>query len=696
MSEINPINVLIVDRSQPDIARITRTLRDAGHPIEARDSDQEQEIYNAIEYQPVDILIVRQGEGLPHITNIQQHTLISAKDIPILAAIDDPATQPPAALLKAGADEVFYLNDPDYLLSVFDKELRQLQIRRDAKSLAVRLNEMQTRYDELLETSRDAIAHGHEGVHTYANPAYARLFGYEHRDQLKGVLLEEIIAPADRDAFKRLQRTMRREGKPTGQTEIHCMKRDGQIFKVKLECAPTTIDEEPYIQIIILNPEQQRTFDQKIEVLSNRDSLTNLYNRKYLTEHLTARLDSNTHAGGAVFYILLTKYRAVSESLGLEGVDKLTCDLATKIAGAFPEDSVVARFSDAVFAAYVPNIAELKAKALGQRISDLIKAHESYAAQKIITTDSAIGICLVQIGHKNALQMLSHADRACDNARKRGANQVEVYKLPMEEMDQIAREEQMFQHLREAIKNQRMELLYQPIASLQGDGVERYKTYLRLKDENQKVLNLETYGAVAERRGLMKVLDQWVIKRSLETAASRMGARRNKNITLFIRLSHTSVCEEKFYEFIDECLEKKGLPGRMLAFEITEQTAEQFLNETKKLREHLQHMECAVALTHFGGKPNSERLLDHIKPDYIKLDTSFIEQLAKDKSGASREAITALTNRAQEMQILVIATEVSKASQMASLWQFGVTLVQGDMLQPISPEMDFDFSQFAG
>jgi EAL domain-containing protein (putative c-di-GMP-specific phosphodiesterase class I) len=88
--------------------------------------------------------------------------------------------------------------------------------------------------------------------------------------------------------------------------------------------------------------------------------------------------------------------------------------------------------------------------------------------------------------------------------------------------------------------------------------------------------------------------------------------------------------------------------------------------------------------------------LNHLVPDYIKLESTLIEHIAKAKDDNSRRSITNLTQQAQAMHAQVVASGIANANQMASIWQFGVTLVQGDMVREPDTEMAFDFAEFAG
>ena len=107
----------------------------------------------------------------------------------------------PAHLLEDGADNYFYLDDADHLVAVIRKELRHLQTRKREQSFETRFKESESRSQALLENIQEALAYIHEGVHTYANPAYLRLFGYEHKDELANIQLVHMVPPGYRDAL---------------------------------------------------------------------------------------------------------------------------------------------------------------------------------------------------------------------------------------------------------------------------------------------------------------------------------------------------------------------------------------------------------------------------------------------------------------------------------------------------------------
>ena len=255
-------------------------------------------------------------------------------------------------------------------------------------------------------------------------------------------------------------------------------------------------------------------------------------------------------------------------------------------------------------------------------------------------------------------------------------------------------DEAMLRLIRTALSKGQLSLMYQPIVSFENAEEARYKVYLRIMDENGQPQTMDQLGSVAVRYNVMGALDKWTIIRGLGILLEMQRAAVKPPI-LFVRISRNSLADKEFFDWLKKRLQESRLPGHYLVLEVKEDNADDRFEETRQLRAGLRELGCGLALSHFGGKAHSERLLKELVPDYIKLDGSLIERLAKSKDEKSRQAMALLARRAQELKSQVVAAGVSTAPQMASIWQFGVTLVQGNMVAEAGPRLDFDFKQFA-
>ena len=697
MSSPSVINLLIVDRSQSDIDHIVQTLRGDGYQVESLNTDQTETARNAINYQPLDLILLRVAEDLPTLAETRLMVTEAQQDIPIIAVVDDVirARYRPARLLGEGADNFFYLDDADHLVTVVRAELHHLQARKRERSFEIRFKESEIRSQALLENIQEAIAYIHEGVHAYANPAYLRLFGYEDRSELAAIQLVHMVPPGYRDALKSVLRRSIRSGKAVEPVELVGLRRNGQTFSILLECAPTRMNDEPCTQIIVRDTTPKKSdYDQQLENLLKFDDATGLYSRRFFME--TLEINHN----GAVLYILLTDYAAIRYAMGFEAIEQFVVEAVGLFKGMLALDDVAAHFASGVFTIFVPANSPTQPQDLAEHIRAVIAEHSFQVSGKLFTTTCCIGICQAHDTHESAVQILSHADRACEAARQKGGNQIEVYAPPREDQRSSRaaispQDEAILRLIRTALSKGRLGLMYQPIVSFENAEEARYKVYLQIMDDEDKPQTMDKLGSVAVRYNVMGALDKWTIIRGLAMLLDIQRAAAKPPI-LFVRLSRNSLSDREFFDWLAKRFQDSRLAGHYLVLEVKEDNADDCFEETKQLRARLRELGCGLALSHFGGKTHSERLLKELVPDYIKLDGSLIERLAKAKDENSRKAMANLAQQAQELKTRVVAAGVSTAPQMASIWQFGVTLVQGNMVAEAGPRIDFDFKQFAG
>lgn len=695
MSETSVINLLVADQAQNDIDHVVKTLRGEGYQIELTRADQAEQIRNAIDYQPLDLILFHPTDGLPSIAELRLMVVESKQDIPIIVMVDEESQRQgkPARLLDEGADNFFYLEDADHLVAVVRAELRHLQDRKRQVSFETRFKESENRTQALLGNIQEAIAYIHEGVHAYSNPAYLNLFGYTRQEDLAQIQLVHMVPPTYRDALKSVLRRSIRSGKAIEPVELVGVRSNGQTFPILLECTPTRMNDEPCTQIIVRDATQEKTaYNQQLEHLLKYDDATGLFTRRFFLETLEVDHD------GTTLYILFTDYASIRYAMGFEAIEKFVLEAATTIKEVLALEDIAAYFASAVFTVYVPTRSPSNPLTLAEKIRKTIAEHSFQVSGKLFTTTCSIGVYQAQDGHENAVRILAHADRACEGARQKGGNQVEIYKPPKEERQSgtINEQDEASIHLiRNALTKNRFTLAYQPIVSFENEQDARYKVYLQILDENDKAQPLDKLGSVAVRYGLMGALDKWTLVRAL-SALIELHKAGSKPPILFIRLSRNSLSDPEFFSWLSKRFQDSQLPSHLLVLEVKETNADDCFDDTRQLRARLHELGCGLALSHFGGKPHSDQLLRELVPDYIKLDGSLIERLAKTKDDKNRQAVAGLAEQAHELQIRVVAAGVSTAPQMASIWQFGVTLVQGNMVAEASSRLDFDFQQYSG
>ena len=208
-----------------------------------------------------------------------------------------------------------------------------------------------------------------------------------------------------------------------------------------------------------------------------------------------------------------------------------------------------------------------------------------------------------------------------------------------------------------------------------------------LNEENEYILPSQ-FLPIAEQTGQMADIDRWVVKRAIGTLAEHRA--KGVDTQFFIKISGPTLQDADLIAYIQTCIKEARLPGDALIFEIAEKTASQQLKYAKAFVKTLQELHCKTALEHFGAGPNSFQLLKHLPVDYLKIDGSFIHNLASDND--NQAMVKSILDTANSMNKQCIAEYVQDAHSLAVLWQSGIHYIQGNFLQEPSEVLEYDFS----
>jgi EAL domain-containing protein (putative c-di-GMP-specific phosphodiesterase class I) len=266
-----------------------------------------------------------------------------------------------------------------------------------------------------------------------------------------------------------------------------------------------------------------------------------------------------------------------------------------------------------------------------------------------------------------------------DEARKisaKGGNQIVALGVTAK-ASQVEREDARRAALvKKAIEDDRLKLAYQSIASLEGESRSHFDVLVRMLDEAGKELHAAEFLPAAQKFGLMRTIDRWVITRSLEVIAKRAAAKEAS--VLFLKLSEDTLKDnDAFVSWLAQGL-KRPLRSDEVVFEIQEVVIQNHVRKARALTQTLREMGAGIAIEHFGIGTNSAQLMDHIPANFIKFHPSFTQKFS-DKETQKR--LSELVEGAKQHAIKTIVCHVEDANVMARLWQMGVNFIQGYHVQ---------------
>ena len=692
MNANDTIRLLILNNSRAEAERLISMLHNAGRPSRAQHVESEDALVKLLEEQTWDLLIAHDQT-----TNVTPQTAIKhirrlSKDVPVILQNDDEFLAVIEGM-KLGAADVVRLDDDQHLLLVMQREMNNRE-ERQAKRLADRrFREAERRSQQLLDSSRDAIAYVQDGLYLYANQSFAELFGYEDKDDIDCMPIMDMVDDKDQDTLKAFLKDFTFKGLDAESTKLafRGLKQDGTAAPISLEVSHVTYDEEPCIQFLAranrvdLNND---VLEAQIKQIKWQDVVTGLYNRQYMIDHLEKIIDNVTEKDNlSLLYVDIDNFIERAQStLGVAAADMALSDLASLLREKNNTTDIIARFGDTAFTVLVPNI---RADAAVNRAKQLCKAIEEHIIDidnKTLQLTASIGVSLINDNTTNANKVIEQAINAMEKVRNANGNSAQLFEPEMsaDERDQ----KNIASDLQHALDNDRFRLLFQPIISLRGSEEEYYEVYLRMINDNNEEISPSRFIETASSIGASIKIDRWVILESIKML-SQHRAKGNKT-KLILNLSKDSLCDESLVPWLGVAFKAAKLSSDAIVFQTNEVDVTNHLNAAKAFAEGLQKLKTFMSISNFGCSLNPFNTLKHVPASIIKIDGSFTMDIQNNKE--SPETLIHLIEQLHGENKITIVPFVENASVLSTLWQAGAHYIQGHYLQEPTQNMSYDFN----
>ena len=273
----------------------------------------------------------------------------------------------------------------------------------------------------------------------------------------------------------------------------------------------------------------------------------------------------------------------------------------------------------------------------------------------------------------NPEEVLAQADMACHEAKGLGRDRYQLFIGDKGERAQAAADMGWSERLRDALKVDDFSLRFQPIQRVEDGSTTLYEALIRMQGSGRNAILPGAFLPAAERFGLMGDLDFWVIRHAFEKLAQVRETR--PEVVFALNLSGIVFSDERLVGYVGEQLKRFGVPGSAVVFEITEQVAIRYMEDANAIMRQLIEMGCRFALDDFGSGFSSFNYLKQLPVDLIKIDGSFIENLANDP--ADRAIVTSIAEIARTVGMKTVAEHVGDAETLEILRRIGIDYAQG-------------------
>ncbi|MGD2113723.1 MAG: EAL domain-containing protein [Acidobacteriota bacterium] len=610
--------------------------------------------------------------------------------------------------IAAGALDCVFKNEAEALfLTRIASVGRAIQAQRAERSRRRHLG-------AILESVGDGVfGVDRNGRISFINRLAKNLLGYDDDDSLLGGHPHSLFHYAHEDGTEiPLEQCLLERAYLSGEElrgwEATFWHRSGQQIPVECTVFPLTVAGCREGSVVAFRDiSERRQLYRRLWWLATHDPLTGLRNRRFFEEQLLREIQRVRETGqeSALLVLDLDHFRYINETAGPAVGDQVLVDVARELKQRVGESDLLARLGGDEFAAIIQDVdgtaacrtAETLRQALRECTFDYEgESHMAYAS---------IGVEMIGPGTLSTGDALANADIACNLAKERGRNRIQAYDPKAEDRNLLQSELGWLSRLRNALRQSRFKLHFQPIVALADvdaddlpnetgslwkeismrEGLqERYEVLLRLEEPSGAAILPGRFLSTAQRFNLMLEIDLWVISHALETLARVV--RQGRDVTLFINLAAQTLHAESLFPFITVKLRELGLDPGLVIFEVTETDAIQNLEHARALAEELRCIGCRLALDDFGSGFSSFQHLKHLPVDLLKIDGLFIRGMETDS--ADLAMVDSMDQIAHSLGCRTVAEHVESAAVVKVLKTCGVDFIQGNYISPPLASLD--------
>jgi len=698
MTTTDTIRLLILNNQRSEAERLISMLHASGHPCRAQHVESEEALVKLLQEQSWDLLIGNNDTTAPTPQAAIKQIRRLNKDVPVVLLYEVDEDGSPFAVvegLRMGATDVVDLDDDQHLLLVIDRELGNREQRQARRNTDRRFREAERRSQQLLDSSRDAIAFIQDGLYLYANESFAELFAYQNRADIEAMPIMDMVANKDQVRLKNFLKDFTFKGDEAESSSLAFtgITQDGKEAQIDLEVSLVTYDEEPCIQFLARAATASATYtnneelEAQLKQIKWQDLVTGVYNRQYLLnqlDHIIDTVDEKQYY--CLFYLELDKFsERVKNTFGVTGADLALIDIATLLRTKANTSDTIARLGDSTFAIISPNV---KADAAVNRALQLCKDIEGHIIEidhKTLQITCSIGISLINETTTSTNTVIEHARTAMDKVHANNGNSAMLFE-PETPKHEIKID--ITTAIQQALTNDRFRLLFQPIISLRGSDEEYYEVYLRMVDEHGNEISPSQFLETASTMSASTKIDRWVILESIKML-SQHRAKGNKT-KLIVNIGRQSLCDESLIPWLAVAFKAAKLTADSIVFQAQEIDVTNHLNAAKNFSEGLGKLKTSFAISNFGCSLNPFNTLAHVPATMIKVDGSFTTDIQNNNE--SPETLIQLIEKLNGESKITLVPFVENASVLSTLWQAGAHYIQGHYLQEPSQGMTYDFN----
>lgn len=508
------------------------------------------------------------------------------------------------------------------------------------------------------------------------NRALAKMHGYDSPDEfLAGISDVTSQIFVDLDRMFSLIREVLENGIVQG-AEVEVYRKDGAKRWViaNLRVARDSDGNVVLYEGTVEDITERKVAEERVQFLAFYDALTGLPNRTLLGDRIAIALGGARRRKEriAILFLDVDRFKIVNDTLGHSVGDLLLQEIAERLSKWVREQDTVARVGGDEFVIMLTGVQSgSDAVVAAERVVDLVKAEFSIHDHSLNVTCS-VGISMFPENGIDGETLVKHADAAMYSAKQKGPNNVEFFTddLNVQMVERLRLESGLHQ----AVERNELYLVYQPQMDIATERIVGIEALLRWQHPALGLVPPDRFIGIAENCGLIVPIGEWVLR----TACAQARKWQDEGLAavpIAVNVSAVQFRQNGFRDLIKNVLRETGLPPQYLELELTESLLLTNADVMFSVLRELNEMGLQLAIDDFGTGYSSLSYLKHFPVKKLKIDRSFIRNVALNPSDAA--ITTAIIGMAKSLGLKVIAEGVENEAQVSFLREHRCDEIQG-------------------
>lgn len=442
----------------------------------------------------------------------------------------------------------------------------------------------------------------------------------------------------------------------------------------------------------------RKQHEERIQQLAFYDALTGLANRTLFYEKLEEAISQakNNATKVALLFIDLDHFKEVNDTLGHDAGDELLKTVAHRISSCLRGSDTLARLGGDEFVVILHDMQQTPSsnpvqicEKIAQNIIDRLSESHSYKDYTFYG-GASIGIVIYPDDAHSIGDLIQLADTAMYEAKNGGRSSYRFFSSEM--IDCIKKRVTMIHELKHAIENSELYLVFQPLVEVQSQAIIGAEVLLRWKNFELGAISPVNFIPLAEDTGLILSIGVWVVEQACQQLKTWQQNQKVKLEYLAVNISIHQLIQPEFIDSLLAICQKHGISSQQLELEITEGGLAQYPDNISEILEKLSNLGYKLAIDDFGTDYSSLSRLKSFHVDVLKIDRSFVRNMAVNKEDAA--IARAVIDLAQALDLMTLAEGVETVEQFELLKEHGCRRVQGYLFgKPMSvPEFEEFFT----